>query len=286
MSIIGFKHSPAFGPENHRSMSFFGKVEVAVDQWHPPSPTGPRGPSHTAGGDEIQSFNTISPDVDHLLKLGFRNTIGHWDTGNVVSGGDDKTIGFGGTPWGTENRSNSWNREDSPWTVDRTEIVAEACRAVVGFCSLHEINAEPRDLKKWSGKVYESILYIFIGSWMQLKAWDSTFKIVKNVEFVFLFPRCSKFRNRSMLFRQTSIPRVEEVCCFPSSGRLVRYGCRSWLWKFGECAVHCQGGKMGKIWRSRFILVSQKYTLDDSEIFLNHPKSVVHVFDVDLDSFG
>ena len=43
---------------------------------------------------------------------------------------------------------------------------------------------------------------------------------------------------------------------------------------------------MGKIWRSRFILVSQKYTLDDSEIFLNHPKSVVHVFDVDLDSFG
>jgi hypothetical protein len=78
----------------------------------PPQPN--RGPSHTAGGDEIQSFNTISPDVDHLLKLGFRNTIGHWDTGNVVSGGDDKTIGFGGTPWGTENRSNSWNREDSP----------------------------------------------------------------------------------------------------------------------------------------------------------------------------
>ena len=139
--------------------------------------------------------------------------------------------------------------------------------------------------------VFCIFLYIVLEcSWHEIQH-SRLWRMWKYVEFVFKFSKMFQVsESKHVVSPDLDPPILEEVCCFPSSGRLVRYGCRGWLRKFGECAVHCQGGKMGKIWRSRFILVSQKWIHTgwfwNIKIFLNHPKSVVHVFDVDLDSFG
>lgn len=109
-----------------------------------------------------------------------------------------------GEPWGTE--------KIRPEELTARWIVAEACRAVVGFCSLHEINTQSQGISRSevgkSTKVFCNILYIFVYcSWMQLKAWDSTFKIVKNVEI------CGICFLVSKMFQDVPSFGIE-ACCF------------------------------------------------------------------------
>ena len=195
----------------------------------------------------------------------------------VSGGNDEKTIGFGGNDFQT----NSF-RSKCPEQLDRAEIAAsEACRAVVGFCFLHEINAEPGISSEVGKSVKVNVCVLFLNAVESIRF---NTQDREECSIYFLFPRCSKFRKRTgprfLALRKFAASPAVVVLCGMAAGA-----------GFGSLENVQYIAKVGRLKRrSRFIVVTKMNTnwMIDSQ---NHPKysfkiqNLWSMFDADLDPF-